>query len=103
MVNFSLIKFLGKSTLLNTILQKSAFRTKSSYQRITVECSKEQGLWLGKEFPIDCIDTPGFADVNPETNDFIQQITLQNLLNFIKLCSNGIHAFLICFNIKSVM
>lgn len=91
----------GKSTLLNSILQKKAFRTTSSFGRITVETSKENGLWIGSEFPIECIDTPGFADVRGETDEFIQQIVFQNLVNFIKLCSKGINAFLICFNIKN--
>lgn len=91
----------GKSSLLNNILQKETFHTSERDGRVTTQTTIEHGFWLGnKNIKASCIDTPGFVDKNEQQAPNGVQILYDNLLTFIEMCSTGVNAFLIVFNVN---
>ncbi|MEQ2291021.1 hypothetical protein AMECASPLE_009147 [Ameca splendens] len=78
----------GKSATGNTILQKKAFVSKSSFSSLTAECQKEEGKFEDQHLAV--IDTPGLFDTKKTEEDVMKE-----LAKCICLSAPGPHVFLV--------
>lgn len=95
----------GKSSLLNTILKKEAFKHGVSKRKMstTVKTESNKGFWRGNEKKeiITCIDTPGILDEEHVTTVINSHLS-ENLELFLLKVSKDVNCFLIVFNIFDI-
>ncbi|KAG2219095.1 hypothetical protein INT45_005826 [Circinella minor] len=101
----------GKSSLLNDILGKEAFKHKRSVKSQTAEVQESSGFWspLQPHMPgkgnfgchVHAIDTPGFGDSQLRDGQFIPAIR-KKIIEVAGL-EGGLHCILLAFKISNSM
>lgn len=94
---------IGRSTLLNNILQKEAFRTAAQDGRVTLTTQTEHGFFLGdKEVKCTCIDTPGLVEKSGKTSKYGEQLSYDQFLTFIESLSKGVNVLMLNFDVHNI-
>lgn len=94
---------IGRSTLLNNILQKEAFRTAAQDGRVTLSTQSEHGFYLGnKDVKCTCIDTPGLVEKSSKPTKYGEQMSYDQFLTFIESLSKGVNVVMLNFDVHNI-